>query len=79
MVLSVRMSPRTLVAARSESPLVIGLGEQEWFIASDIPAFLPYTRKVIFLDDEEMAVVDQNGVKLSTLSGKKVSKADPYN
>jgi glucosamine--fructose-6-phosphate aminotransferase (isomerizing) len=66
--------PTTLVAARSESPLVIGLGEQEWFIASDIPAFLPYTRKVIFLDDEEMAVVDQNGVKLSTLSGKKVSK-----
>jgi glucosamine--fructose-6-phosphate aminotransferase (isomerizing) len=66
--------PTKLVAARSESPLVIGLGEQEWFIASDIPAFLPYTRKVIFLDDEEMAVVDQNGVKLSTLSGKKVSK-----
>ena len=66
--------PTKLVAARSESPLVIGLGEQEWFIASDIPAFLPYTRKVIFLDDEEMAVVDQSGVKLSTLSGKKVSK-----
>ena len=66
--------PTKLVAARNESPLVIGLGEQEWFIASDIPAFLPYTRKVIFLDDEEMAVVDQKGVKLSTLSGKKVSK-----
>jgi glucosamine--fructose-6-phosphate aminotransferase (isomerizing) len=66
--------PTRLVAARNESPLVIGLGEQEWFIASDIPAFLPYTRKVIFLDDEEIAVVDQNGVKLSTLSGKKVSK-----
>ena len=66
--------PTKLVAARNESPLVIGLGEQEWFIASDVPAFLPYTRKVIFLDDEEMAVVDQNGVKLSTLSGKKVSK-----
>ena len=67
--------PEKLVAARRESPLVIGLGEKEWFIASDIPAFLPYTKKVIFLDDEEMAVVDKNGVKLSTLSGKTVSKS----
>jgi glucosamine--fructose-6-phosphate aminotransferase (isomerizing) len=67
--------PKKLVAARRESPLVIGLGEQEWFIASDIPAFLPYTRKVIFLDDEEIAVVDKSGIKLSTLSGKKVSKS----
>ncbi len=66
--------PEKLVAARRESPLVIGLGEKEWFIASDVPAFLPYTRKVVFLDDEEMAVVDKNGVKLSTLSGEKVSK-----
>jgi glucosamine--fructose-6-phosphate aminotransferase (isomerizing) len=67
--------PEKLVAARRESPLVIGLGEKEWFIASDVPAFLPYTRKVIFLDDEEMAVVDKKGVKLSTLSGKTVSKS----
>ena len=39
--------PTKLIAARNESPLVIGLGEREWFVASDIPAFLPYTRKVM--------------------------------
>jgi len=66
--------PQKLIAARNESPLVIGLGEKEWFAASDIPAFLPYTRKVIFLDDGEMAVLSEKGVKLSNLSGTKVSK-----
>ena len=66
--------PKKLIAARNESPLVIGLGEQEWFIASDIPAFLPYTRKVIFLDDQEMAVLSEKGVTIGNLSGEKVSK-----
>jgi glucosamine--fructose-6-phosphate aminotransferase (isomerizing) len=66
--------PKKLIAARNESPLVIGLGEKEWFIASDIPAFLPYTRKVIFLDDLEMAVLSEKGVKISSLSGETVSK-----
>lgn len=66
--------PKKLIAARNESPLVIGLGEQEWFIASDIPAFLPHTRKVIFPDDQEMAVLSEKGVKISSLSGAKVSK-----
>jgi len=66
--------PKKLIAARNESPLVIGLGEQEWFIASDIPAFLPYTRKVIFLDDQEMAVLSEKGVKIGKLSGEKISK-----
>jgi glucosamine--fructose-6-phosphate aminotransferase (isomerizing) len=41
--------PRMLVAARKESPLILGLGEGEYFLASDIPAILPYTRRVIFL------------------------------
>jgi glucosamine--fructose-6-phosphate aminotransferase (isomerizing) len=66
--------PKKLIAARNESPLAIGLGEQEWFIASDIPAFLPYTRKVIFLDDGEMAVLSEKGVKIWKLSGTKVYK-----
>ena len=64
--------PTKLIAARNESPLVIGLGEDEWFAASDIPAFLSYTRKVIFLDDGEMAVLSKKGVKLTSLTGKKV-------
>jgi len=64
--------PAKLIAARNESPLVIGLGEDEWFAASDIPAFLSYTRNVIFLDDGEMAVLSKKGVTLSRLTGKKV-------
>jgi glucosamine--fructose-6-phosphate aminotransferase (isomerizing) len=66
--------PGTLIAARNESPLVLGLGEKEWFIASDIPAFLPYTRKAIFLDDGEFVVLTKKGIKISNLSGAKVSK-----
>jgi glucosamine--fructose-6-phosphate aminotransferase (isomerizing) len=66
--------PEKLIAARNESPLVIGLGEQEWFLASDIPAFLSHTRKVIFLDDGEIAVLSNKGVKINNLSGTKVSK-----
>ncbi len=66
--------PEKLIAARNESPLVIGLGEQEWFIASDIPAFLSHTRKVIFPDDGEIAVLSNKGVKINNLSGTKVSK-----
>jgi glucosamine--fructose-6-phosphate aminotransferase (isomerizing) len=66
--------PTKLIAARNESPLVIGMGEHEWFVASDIPAFLPYTRKVMFLDDEEMAVMSKKGLTISSFSGTKISK-----
>ena len=66
--------PKKLIAARNESPLVIGLGEQECFMASDIPAFLSHTRKAIFLNDGEMAVLSEKGVKFNNLSGKKISK-----
>jgi len=56
-----------LIAARKESPLILGLGEKEHFVASDIPAILPYTRKMIFLEDGEMAVVQEKGYRISTL------------
>jgi glucosamine--fructose-6-phosphate aminotransferase (isomerizing) len=49
--------PELLVAARNHSPLVMGISTDACFIASDIPALLPYTREVIFLDDREMAVL----------------------
>ncbi len=67
--------PSTLIAARSESPLVLGLGEREWFVASDVPAFLPYTRKVVFLEDGEMVVLNRKGVEISTLPGAAVKRA----
>ncbi len=56
-----------LVCARKESPLVLGLSHQGLFCASDVPAFLPMTRKTLVLDDEEMAVLTTNGVLVSRL------------
>jgi len=60
-----------LIAARKESPLILGLGEKESFVASDIAAVLPFTRKVIFLEDGEMAVIQDSGSQISTLWGEK--------
>ncbi len=59
-----------LIAARKESPLILGLGEEDFFVASDIPAILPYTRKMIFLEDGEMVVIQKGGYRLLTLQGE---------
>ncbi len=68
--------PEQLVAARNQSPLVIGLGEGENFIASDIPAVLPWTNKVIFLEDGEMALLSREEVKLFRVhDGESISRA----
>jgi len=66
--------PDTLIAIRKASPLVVGRGEGEYFIASDIPALLEYTRDVYVLEDGEMAVVTRDGAKFLTLSGNPVEK-----
>ena len=68
-VVAMHEDEERLVAARTVSPLVVGLGEGENFVASDVPALLPYTRRVIFLEDGEMAVVDREGVRLTDLDG----------
>ncbi len=66
--------PDRIVAVRFASPLIIGLGEGENFIGSDIPAILDYTRNVYILDDGEMAVITRQSVELMTLSGKPISR-----
>ena len=59
-----RDEPDKLVAVRKDSPLIVGLGEDEYFIASDIPAVLNYTRDVYLLEDNEFVVFTKDGVKL---------------
>ncbi|HEY8464915.1 MAG TPA: glutamine--fructose-6-phosphate transaminase (isomerizing) [Bacillota bacterium] len=63
-----------MLVARQASPLIIGLGQEENFVASDIPAILPYTRETVILEDGEMAVVTANQVEVTTFSGKPVVK-----
>jgi glucosamine--fructose-6-phosphate aminotransferase (isomerizing) len=65
---------RTLIAAKKESPLVLGLGKGEYFIASDVPPLLPYTRDFVFLEDGELAVFSQDGVKVFDARAKEVRK-----
>ncbi len=64
--------PELLVGARLNAPLVVGLGERETFIASDITAILPYTKKVLVLGEGEMAAVTPLGPEVSTLDGQPV-------
>ena len=66
--------PDTIFVARKDSPLVVGLGEEENFVASDVPAFLSYTNRVIFLDDFEVATVKSDKVSIFDLNGEPVSK-----
>ena len=69
--------PDKLVAVRLASPLVVGLGENENFIASDIPALIEYTRDVYILNDGEMAVLTADGVQLMTTTGEKIER-EPF-
>ncbi|OGU35339.1 MAG: glutamine--fructose-6-phosphate aminotransferase [Gemmatimonadetes bacterium RIFCSPLOWO2_12_FULL_68_9] len=66
--------PGTLVAARHGSPLLVGLGENEYFVASDAAAMLEHTRSVIYLDDGEIAVLSPEGYKVTDLETEPVEK-----
>jgi glucosamine--fructose-6-phosphate aminotransferase (isomerizing) len=66
--------PDVLVAARCGSPLIVGLGEGENFIASDVPAILNHTRRIIYLDDHEVIRITKDGVTVTDLDGNVVEK-----
>ena len=66
--------PDKIFAARKESPMVIGLGEGQYFLASDVTAFLKYTKHAVFLEDGDIAVLSGDGVQIMDFEGYPVSR-----
>ena len=66
--------PKKIVGARFQSPLIVGIGENENFLASDVPAILDYTKKVIFLEENEIVVLEKDKVKIMDFSGKEIKR-----
>ena len=75
LVLVAANDPDKIVAVRNGPPIVLGMGDKEFLVASDIPAVLSHTRDVVFLGDEEMAVITRTQVEFTDFSGRAVSKS----
>ncbi|WP_061320692.1 glutamine--fructose-6-phosphate transaminase (isomerizing) [Clostridium botulinum] len=70
-------NPEQLVAVRKDSPLIVGIGENENFIASDVPAILKYTRDVYFLDNGEVVTLEKDEIKIYNEKEEKITK-EPF-
>jgi len=69
-----KYTPDRIIVARKGSPLLIGIGKDEFFVASDASPVIEYTKKVVYLEDEEMAVVTRDGYEVSTLKNVSLTK-----
>jgi len=67
--------PERIVVAKNASPLVLGLGDDATYAASDIPAILAHTNRMVFLEEGELAVIERGGARLETLDGRPVTRA----
>jgi len=70
-----KREPDKLIGVRNGSPLVVGVADDEYFLASDVSAILKHTRQVIYLDDREMAIIEPGGFKTMTIENVTVDKA----
>ena len=69
-----KKEPNKLVGARSGSPLILGIGKDENFLASDAPAVLEHTKEIVFLEENEVAVLTKDGYKVTDLNGRNIPK-----
>lgn len=67
-------NPHQIISARQESPLIVGIGDEDYFLASDVPAILKYTKDIIYIDDGELVILDDSGVTIKDSNGNILDK-----